>query len=130
MLRWSAAFGNWPSITLRHGKTKLAPVGLFGRQKMTALTRRSIPGASRGAVDRAMRNLGLAGVRRGKGILTTIPAKDGVLAGDLLNRDFTADAPNRVWVADFTYVRTWAGWYYVAFIVDVFAQQIFGWNGS
>lgn len=68
---------------------------------MTALTRRSIPGASRGAVDRGMRSLGLTGVRRGKGIRTTISAKDGVRAGDLLNRDFTSEAPNRVWVADF-----------------------------
>lgn len=88
--------------TDRHGNTKLAPEGLYGRRKMTALIRRSIPGASRGSVDRAMRSLGLTGVRRGKGIRTTIPAKDGVRAGDLLNRDFTADAPNRVWVADFT----------------------------
>ncbi|KUG58722.1 transposase [Nesterenkonia jeotgali] len=116
--------------TDRHGNTKLAPEGLYGRRKMTALIRRSLPGASRGAVDRAMRSLGLAGVRRGKGVRTTIPAKDGVRAGDLLNRDFTADAPNRVWVADFTYVRTWAGWAYVAFIVDVYAQQIIGWNAA
>lgn len=116
--------------TDRHGNTKLAPEGLYGRRKMTALTRRSIPGASRGAVDRAMRSLGLTGVRRGKGIRTTIPAKDGVRPGDLLNRDFTADAPNRVWVADFTYVRTWAGWSYVAFIVGVYAQQIIGWNAA
>lgn len=116
--------------TDRQGNTKLAPEGLYGRRKMTALIRRSLPGASRGSVDRAMRSLGLAGVRRGKGIRTTIPAKDGVRAGDLLNRDFTADAPNRVWVADFTYVRTWAGWSYVAFIVDVFAQQIIGWNAA
>nr|WP_147106086.1 hypothetical protein [Nesterenkonia populi] len=110
--------------TDRHDNTKLAPEGLYGRRKMTALTRRSIPGASRGGVDRAMRSLGPVGVRRGKGIRTTIPAKDGVRAEDLLNRDFTAEAPNRVWVADFTYVRTWAGWSYVAFIVDVYAQQI------
>ncbi len=49
-------------------------------------------------------------------------------AGDLLNRDFRAPAPNRVWVADFTYVRTWAGFAYVAFVVDVFAQRIVGWH--
>ncbi len=88
--------------TDRHGNTKLAPEGLYGRRKMTALIRRSLPAASRGAVDRGMRSLGLTGVRRGKGIRTTIPAKDGVRAGDLLNRDFTSEAPNRVWVADFT----------------------------
>lgn len=49
-------------------------------------------------------------------------------AGDLLNRDFSASAPNRVWVTDFTYVRTWAGFVYVAFVVDVFAQRIVGWH--
>ena len=62
------------------------------------------------------------GIRRSKGIRTTIPAKDGRRAGDLLNRDFTAAAPNRTWVMDFTYVRAWVGFVYVAFIVDVFAQ--------
>src|SRR3954454_18740081 len=94
---------------------KLSPEGLYGRRKMTAYLRRTVlPEASAGAVDRAMRKLGLAGVRRDKGIRTTIPAKDGKRAGDLLNRHFTAAAPNRTWVTDFTYVRTWAGFAYVA----------------
>ena len=97
---------------------------------MTALVRRRLPGTSPGSVDRAMRALGLAGVRRAKGIRTTIPAADGRRAGDLLNRDFTAEAPNQTWVMDFTYVRTWVGWTYVAFIVDVFAQRIVGWHAS
>jgi putative transposase len=60
----------------------------------------------------------------------SIPAKDGRRAGDLLNRDFTAPAPNRAWVMDFTYVRTWVGFAYVAFIVDVFAQRIVAWNAA
>ena len=68
------------------------------------------PDVSAGSVDRAMRALGLSGVRRDKSIRTTILAKDGKRAGDLLDRDFTAPAPNRVWVTDFTYVRAWAGW--------------------
>jgi len=114
-----------------HGRRKMAPEGLYGRRKMTALLRRTtVPGASAGSVDRAMRTLGLSGVRRDKGIRTTIPSKDGKRAGDLLDRDFTAAAPNRVWVTDFTYVRTWAGWVYVAFIVDVFAQRIVAWHAS
>ena len=75
-----------------------------------------------------MRSLGLQGVRRSKGIRTTIPGKDGKRAGDLLDRDFTAVAPNRTWVMDFTYVRTWAGFVYVAFVLDVFAQRIVAWN--
>ncbi len=73
---------------------KLAPEGLYGRRKMTAYLRRTaMPEASAGSVDRAMRTLGLSGVRRDKGIRTTIPAKDGTRAGDLLDRDFTAAGP-------------------------------------
>jgi transposase InsO family protein len=109
----------------------LTPEGLYGRRKMTALIRRTtIPGASRGAIDRAMRALGLSGVRRDKGIRTTIPAKDGIRAGDLLNRDFTAPRPDHTWVMDFTYCRTWAGWVYVAFIVDVYSQKIVAWHAQ
>jgi len=67
-------------------------------------------------------------VRRGKTPRTTIPGTDGRRAGDLLDRDFTAPAPNRVWIADFTYVRTWAAMVYVAFVVDVYAQRIVGWH--
>jgi putative transposase len=94
---------------------KLSPEGLYGRRKMTAYLRRTtVPDASAGSVDRAMKVLGLSGVRRDKGIRTTIPAKDGTRAGDLLDRDFTAPAPNRTWVTDFTYVRTWAGFTYTS----------------
>ncbi len=110
------------------GVRRLTPEGLYGRRKMTALIKRSMPSASPGSVDRAMKALGLNGIRRAKGIRTTIPAKDGTRAGDLLDRDFTAPAPNRTWVMDFTYVRTWAGFTYVSFIVDVFAQKIIAWN--
>ena len=114
-----------------HGGRKLTPEGLYGRRKMTAYLRRAaIPEASAGSVDRAMRALGLAGVRRDQGIRTTIPAKDGIRAGDLLDRDFTATAPNRTWVTDFTYCRTWAGFVYVAFIVDVYAQRIVAWHAA
>jgi len=113
------------------GRRKLTPEGLYGRRKMTAYLRRSaMPEASAGSVDRAMRTLGLVGVRRDKGTRTTIGAKDGIRAGDLLDRDFTAPAPNRVWVTDFTYVRTWAGFCYVAFIVDVFAQRVVAWHAT
>ena len=69
-------------------------------------------------------------MRRVKKLRTTIPDPDGKRAGDLLNRDFTVAAPNRVWVTDFTYVRTWAGFVYVAFVLDVFAQRIVGWHAS
>ena len=117
--------------TLDHtGRRRLTPEGLYGRRKMTALVRRSIPTASPGSVDRAMRALDLQGVRRGKAVRTTVPGKDGRRAGDLLNRDFTAPAPNRTWVMDFTYVRTWQGFVYVAFVLDVFAHKIVAWNAT
>jgi transposase InsO family protein len=112
------------------GCRRLTPEGLYGRRKMTALVRRSLPEASPGSVDRAMRSVGLQGIRRAKTVRTTIPAKDGTRAGDLLNRDFTAPAPNRKWVMDFTYCRTWVGFVYVAFIVDVFAQKILAWHAA
>lgn len=110
------------------GTRQMTPEGLYGRRKMLRLVRRSLPDASPGSVDRAMKSLGLQGIRRSKGIRTTIPAKDGRRAGDLLNRDFSAAAPNLTWVMDFTYVRTWVGFVYTAFILDVFAQKIVAWN--
>lgn len=112
------------------GRRRLTPEGLYGRRKMTAVVRRRMPEASKGSVDRAMKTLGLQGIRRSKGIRTTIPAKDGRRAGDLLDRDFTAPAPNRTWVMDFTYVRCWVGFVYVAFVVDCFAQKIVAWNAA
>ena len=104
------------------------PESLYGRRKMTALLRRKGITVAHCTVDRLMRQAGMNGVRRGRAPRTTIAAKDGVRAGDLLNRDFSAPAPNRVWVTDFTYVRTWAGFVYVAFVVDVFAQRFVGWH--
>lgn len=123
----------WATITLPDGqiRRKLTPEGMYGRKKMTAYLRRTaIPDASRGAVDRAMRLLGLEGIRRTKAVRTTIPAADGVRAGDLLNRDFTAPRPDHTWVMDFTYVRSWAGFVYVAFILDVFSQRIVAWHAQ
>jgi len=106
------------------------PEGLYGRRKMTHYLRRQGHEVAFCTVDRLMCDLGMNGVRRGKGVRTTVPAKDGHRAGDLLNRDFTAAAPNTRWVADFTYARTWAGFVYVAFILDVFAQRIVGWHAA
>ncbi|MFT3832579.1 MAG: IS3 family transposase [Micropruina sp.] len=123
----------WTTVIDAEGveRRKMTPEGLYGRKKMTAFIRRTaIADASRGAVDRAMRALGLSGVTRAKAIRTTIQAKDGIRAGDLLNRDFTAPRPDHTWVTDFTYVRTWAGWVYVAFILDVFSQRIVAWHAQ
>jgi putative transposase len=113
------------------GRRRLTPEGLYGRRKMTAYLRRNgFPDIAACTVDRCMRILGVEGVRRGKKVRTTIPGKDGRRAGDLLDRDFTAPAPDRVWVADFTYVRAWLGFVYVAFIIDVFAQRIIAWHAA
>jgi putative transposase len=106
------------------------PEGLYGRRKMTHWLRRQGHAVAFCTTDRLMRDLGMNGVRRGRKQRTTIPAKDGHRAGDLLDRDFTAPAPNQRWVADFTYCRTWAGFVYVAFVVDVYAQRIVGWQAA
>ena len=106
------------------------PEQLYGRRKMTAHLRRNGLDVAFCTVDRLMRQQRMNGVRRGKGVRTTVPAKDGRRAGDLLNRDFTAVAPNLVWIADFTYCRTWAGFSYVSFVVDVFSQKILAWHAA
>jgi putative transposase len=103
---------------------------MYGRRKMTRWLRRQGHDVAFCTVDRIMRELGLHGVVRGRKHRTTIRAKDGVRAGDQLNRDFTADAPNRAWVADFTYVSTWTGWAYVAFVFDVYSRAIVGWTAA
>ena len=77
-----------------------------------------------------MRELGLRGVRRGRHIRTTIPDETVPRPADLVQRYFYAPAPNRLWVADITYVRTWSGFAYVAFIIDVFSRSIVGWHVS
>lgn len=114
------------------GQIQTTPEGQYGRRKWTALLCRQdgLAGASRGAVGRAMRTLGLEGIQRVKKLHTTVPDPDGKRAVDPRNRDFTAPAPNRVWVTGFTYVRTWVGFVYVAFVVDVFVRRIIGWNAS
>jgi putative transposase len=106
------------------------PEGLYGRRKMTHWLRRRGHDVAFCTIDRLIRDLGMNGVRRGRRPRTTIPGKDGHRAGDLLNRNFTAPAPNTRWVADFTYCRTWAGFVYVAFVVDVFSQRIVGWHAG
>ena len=104
------------------------PEGLYGRRKMTVhLQRQGVDGIA-GTVHRLMGDEGLSGAVRGRSHRTTIPAKDGVRTGDLVNRNVTVPVPNRVWVADFTYCRTRSGFVYVAFIIDVFSCFIVGWH--
>jgi putative transposase len=103
---------------------------VYGADKVWLELNRQGVRVARCTTERLMRQLGLHGVRRGKKIRTTTPGKDGQRAGDLLNRDFTAPAPDRRWVADFTYVATWAGIVYVAFVVDIYSRAIVGWAAA
>jgi putative transposase len=103
---------------------------VYGARKIWRQLRREGVQVGRGRVERLMRRLGLAGAMRGKIVRTTIQGNDGVRAVDLVKRQFAAGAPNRLWVADFTYVGTWAGTVYVAFAIDVFSRAIVGWRAS
>ena len=93
------------------------------------MNREAIP-VARCTVERLMRRLGLQGVRRGKTPRTTVPDRSAPCPLDRVNRQFKADRPNQLWVSDFTYVSTWQGWLYVAFVIDVFARRIVGWRVS
>lgn len=102
--------------------------GNYGARKVwKQLTRESIP-AARCSVERLMKQLGLTGVRRGKRCITTLPDESAHKPQDLVQREFTAQRPNQLWVADITYVATWSGFVYVAFVVDVFSRYIVGWR--
>lgn len=108
-----------------------APEVLYGRRKMTAwLARNGFPDVSKHTVDRLMRDEGMNGLIRGRRTRTTIPAKDGIRAKDLLNRMFTAPRPNHAWVTDFTYVPAWCGFVYVALAIDLYSRAIVGWSVS
>ena len=85
---------------------------------------------ARCTVHRLMRAEGLRGISRAKGPRTTIPGTGPDTRPDLLDRDFKAPAPNRVWVADITYCRTFAGWVYAAFVIDVCSRRVVGWQLS
>ena len=85
---------------------------------------------ARCTVGRLMKRLGFEGIRRGKRIKTTLAANEPLFTGDKVKRQFKASRPNEVWVADFTYVSTWQGFAYVAFVIDLFARRIVGWKVS
>jgi transposase InsO family protein len=100
----------------------------YGARKLWRQLRREDIVAARCTVERLMRSLGLQGVVRGRKCRTTIADEGNALPLDRVNRQFQADRPNQLWVADFTYVATWAGFVYVAFVIDVFARRIIGWR--
>ena len=104
--------------------------GVYGVRKVWRQMQREGFGVARCSVARLMRDLGLQGVIRGKPVRTTISDKAAACPLDHVNRQFHAPAPNRLWVSDFTYVATWAGFAYVAFVIDVYARYIVGWRVS
>ena len=102
----------------------------YGVVKVWKQLHRERINVARCTVQRLMRRLGLQGVRRGQIIRTTVPDGKLVCPLDKVNRQFHASRPNELWVSDFTYVSTWQGWLYVAFVIDVFARRIVGWRVS
>ena len=103
---------------------------VYGAEKVWRQMLREGFGVARCTVERLMKELGLQGVRRGKQVRTTVPDKSAPCPRDKVNRNFQPPAPNRLWVSDFTYVSTWTGFVYVAFIIDAFARRIVGWRVS
>jgi len=107
-----------------------ANLQVYGADKVWRQMKREGIEVARCTVERLMRRLGLRGAVRGKAVRTTIADPKQPCPLDRVNRQFKADRPNQLWVSDFTYVSTWQGWLYVAFVIDVFARRIVGWRVS
>jgi len=104
--------------------------GVYGARKVWLALNREGVAVARCTVERLMRELGLAGARRGKPKRTTVPDPAAARPADLVQRRFSPPAPDRLWVADFTYVPTWAGMVYVAFVLDAYSRRILGWRAA
>ena len=128
--------GRWPRAA-RDEQLKAAVArvhadnfGVYGARKVwLALNREGIP-VARCTVERLMRDLGLAGARRGKQRRTTVPDPAAARPADLVQRRFSPPAPDRLQLADFTYVPTWTGMVYVAFVIDAYSRRILGWRAA
>jgi transposase InsO family protein len=107
-----------------------ANLQVYGADKVWKQLDREGLEVARCTVERLMRSQGLRGVMRGKVVRTTISDSKAPCPLDRVNRVFKAERPNQLWVSDFTYVSTWQGWLYVAFVIDVFARRIVGWRVS
>ncbi len=103
---------------------------VYGVRKVWRQLQREGFDVARCAVSRLMRQMGLEGAIRGKSIRTTVQDKAAPCPLDHVNRVFRAPAPNRLWLSDFTYVSTWSGFVYVAFVIDAYARRIVGWRVS
>jgi putative transposase len=104
--------------------------GVYGARKVWRQLHREGITVARCTVERLMGELGLEGVRRGKPRRTTTPGAGAAQPADLVERDFSATRPNQLWVADLTYVATWSGFVYVAFVIDAFSRFVVGWQAS
>jgi len=107
-----------------------ASFGLYGTRKVWHQLRREGVAVAKCTVERLMRAMGLAGVRRGKTTVTTVSNPKAPCPPDKVNREFRVSRLNALWVVDFTYVHTWVGFVYVAFVIDAFARRIVGWKVS
>ena len=107
-----------------------ANLQVYGADKVWRQLRREGTKVARCTVERLMRRQGLRGVMRGKVVRTTLSDSQAPHPLDKVRRQFRAQRPNQLWVSDFTYVSTWQGWLYVAFVIDVFARHIVGWRVS
>lgn len=101
---------------------------VYGQLKTWDQLRDESIAVARCTVERLMRKAGIQGCRNGKGKITTRPGQNPVPAFDLVRRDFTADRPDAVWLSDFTYIRTWEGWSYLAVVLDIHTRRIVGWQ--
>jgi putative transposase len=128
--RASARAKSDAALSVKIGAAWDANRKLYGARKIWRVLRRQGEDAARGTVERLMRGLGIRGVVRGKKVITTQPDTSQPCPDDKVNRLFKADRPNKLWVSDFTYVPTWSGTVYVAFVIDVFARRIVGWRVS
>jgi putative transposase len=104
--------------------------GVYGARKVWRQLGRDGISVARCTVERLMRELGLEGVRRGKPHRTTTPDETTARPADLVERNFSASRPNQLWVADLTYVATWSGFVYVAFVIDAFSRFVVGWQAA
>jgi transposase InsO family protein len=107
-----------------------ANMQVYGADKVWRQLNREGERVARCTVERLMKRMELQGARRGKIVRTTIADTAAPCPLDRINRQFKANRPNQLWVSDFTYVSTWQGWLYVAFVIDVFARRIVGWRVS
>jgi putative transposase len=104
--------------------------GVYGARKVHAQLRRQGHAVARCTVERLMRTAGLRGITRAKGPRTTVPGAGPDARPDLVERAFTATGPDQLWVADITYCRTFSGWVYAAFVIDVYSRRVVGWQLS